>query len=369
MYKTPISKDAIKAIFPFAAQQGIFEESSCLTMPVSQLRQTNANAKKELDPATANIKKDKKQMDLNNLNILIPREFTGTEDMQENIHPRLFYNAPIMDSGKLFQMLARNKDKKPLATDQYNLNHINGAGCITTKGWFDAHDLESHSVTSKNYCNKNFNKVMSGGRRFVFGKDDQEGSIETEIALDECEEVSEAMECLLMISAARRRANILDYSIEPLQRYLARNTWFMSHPDRPQHVPAGRFCAGFIDFVLKQNAARFHSVQPHLYYNQMDDMLKEFKMNCKFSNTNFEQGSRNIKNLGNKNGNSRNTGKNGKQTSKPCWYYNTQRGCRNKTDCTTGPHVCSVKTSGRLCGQAHPAHLHESKAGAKGEGK
>lgn len=334
-------------------------------MPISQLRLLNNNAKKEFDPTIAHTKRDIKQLAVNNKNILVPRKFEGTDDMLDKIHPRLFYNAPLTESGKLFQMMARNKHMKPVTTDQYNLNHMNGAGCITTKGWFDAHDLESHSVTSKNYCHKNFNKGMSGNRRFIFGQEDHDGTIETEISLDECEDVSEAMECLVMIAAARRRANILDYSLEPLQRYLARNTWFMSHPDRPSNVSAGRFAAGFIDHVLKNNAARFQSVQPHLNYNQMDDIMKEFKMTCKFNNRPFGQGSRNNKDQGNKNSGNKDANNSNKP---PCHYFNQPAGCKFKKKCRTGPHLCSVQIgANKTCQKEHPAHLHDAKFSAKPE--
>lgn len=358
-------KKSLEEIFYMAARKNIFNDITKITMSLGQLmglEESLRNAKKEVS-----LKRNRQQLLENKELFDTPVIYKqSADDIKSSIHERLLYNFPLMDPGLMFQMMTDTKQTS-IPTEQYNMNHIAGAGCVTTRGIFDAHDPSATGITLKDFVKKNAIKVNSGARKFVGGMEEGTPFIESEVQLEEITEMGECMEAFFMVDAYKRRACMVDCSLEPLRRFLARRAFFIWDKEfRPSDVPAAKFCAGFIDYVMQQNAARFQAKLPFLVYTDMADTVKDFKMNIRgVDNTKSGPNNQN----GNQRFRQQNKNFSNKQRNdKVCGFFNRAAGCNIKgKECTTKKgvtylHLCNFETAnGVMCRGDHPATQHKVK--------
>lgn len=348
-----MTKTGLAQIFKLAAKKQVFNDITKITMTLGALvtmEDSLRSSKKE-----TNLRKNKNQLIENKELLDNPVQYKECVDnVKTDIHERLFHNFPLLSAGTMFQKIAQSKVTS-IPTDQYNMNHINGAGCVTTRGIFEAHDLSSTSITLKDFVKKNASKANSGARKFVGGMDQGVPFVESDVQLEEITDMEECMEAFTMLLAVRKRACMVDCSLEPLQRFLARRAWFIWDKEyKPTNVSSAKFCAAFIDFVLQQNGARFQAELSFLTYNEMTDALKEFKMNIRGAdNPRAAYGNQNKKPQG--------------LQPKLCLYFNKPAGCNTKgRSCSTKfgvkyLHLCNVETNGTVCRGEHAAMNHKMK--------
>ncbi len=361
---TPMPKSSLEQIFYMAARKNIFNDITKITMSLGQLMGLEESlrcSKKEI-----NLKRNKQQLLENKELFETPVNYKqSVDDIRKNIHERLLHNFPLMDPGQMFQMMTDMK-LTAIPTEQYGMNHIAGAGCVTTRGIFDAHDPSATGITLKDFVKKNAIKVNSGARKFVGGLEEGSPFIESEVQLEEITEIGECMEALFMLDAYKRRACMVDCSLEPLRRFLARRAWFIWDKEfRPTDVSPAKFCAGFIDYVTQQNAARFQAKLPFLVYTDMADTVKDFRMNIRgIDNTKTGANNQN----GNQRFKQHNKNFPKQKHDKICGYFNRTPGCNIKgKECSTKKggtylHVCNFETaSGVMCRGDHPAFNHKAK--------
>lgn len=383
---SPMPILSLKAIFPNAAQSGAFSDPTKLTMQLRNLRSLEESLRSDATGPTRGTK----QLERNNLKIKDPVAYPAeVDDMDTQIHSRLWANLPVTEPSKIYQMMAE-KNIQPRAHNSYKLSHINGAGCVTNKGWVEAHNLGSTVISLKDFCRKNYIKANSGAaRRWKAESEEGENVFEVETKLEDIEDLSEFFEAWCMCRLIKKRACPIDPSLEPLERFLAKHCFFISSKEKPDKMNPGRFCAGFCDYVMQTNGARFASGEPFLHFNQLPDQLKDFQMPYlraeKTDNANGggggggnggggggaggsgggsganrggprSRGAQRPNNPGPSNG--------GVKLDPPCKFYNSAQGCNYSTGsyCEWNNqrymHICNVKEGSKVCRQKHPAAKH-----------
>ena len=355
---TPIPKESLLTVFPNAGRGSkVFDDVSKITMPLSQLRALEESLAN--DNMDGDVRKTRRQMDMNNKRLQAPVKYEEiTDDLTKDCHPRLFHNFPLVDPMDLFKSMAKQKII-PIATDLYPLHHINGGGCVTMKGWFEAANLGSTTISIKDFLLKNALRANSGARRITSGQEGGSHFIETDVPFKEVTGLQDCMEAFSLLMMIRRRACPADLSLEPLHRFLAVHAYFCGDKEfRPQNVNAGAFSAGLIDKILHLNGMRYNTRMPFLSYSELYNELKEYKMTFRDTRTNELPKHDNKPN----NSNSR-AGKG----NNACFKYNSPKGntCKTSGSECTGKygaqfkHLCNCKhPDGNLCNQSHPASQH-----------
>lgn len=356
LYSYGLKVDQLKEIFPYTAINGTFDDEANITITVARIRDINSRLKQEKESGR---RKDDNQLQNNGKELKNPKHYQAMVEKDESIHPRLFHNLPLLDAGLMFTMVAKNKHMI-VPTDAYNFTHINTAGIVTTKGWYDAHNPACQSFSLKNYTRKNSLKYATGHRRFAQGSENDGPWIETEPVLDEILNLAEAEEAWFMYKAIKQRASPLDFSHEPLDRFLARNAWFTKHADLPSGVDPGTFAAGFIDSVMIHNAARCSSGLPFAYYTELAELYKHYVMN---EGHNLKASSV-LKPIDNKRSSSQNSKRNNIPLT--CKFFNMARGCTSKgSSCGSNgkyKHLCNhPKEGGGFCRGEHSRINHPTK--------
>lgn len=372
---SPIPIESIKVIFPNAAFSGAFEDSSKITMELMHLRKLDET----LGSADVEGSRSAKQLAKNNLRIKQEiRYHEELDDSDSKIHRRLFSNHPYTEPTKLFQSLATN-NVKPVAHNIYKLSHINGAGCVTTRGWFEAHNLASTTISLKDFHRKNYVKTNSGAaKRWKSGAEGVDNVFECEITLDEIDDLGEFFEAWFMLRLIKGRACMIDSSLEPLDRFLSKNVYFMSSKDKPSSMNPGKFCAGFVDAVIQINGARFASGESFLTYNMLQDALKDYQMPLMRADNPGGGGGGGGNGGGGRGGRGGGRGGgaqrpspgpsgSGAQPDSVCKFFNTEKGCNYSSGayCEWNNkrylHLCNVKENGQICRAKHTASKHIKK--------
>ena len=363
---SPIPKESLLEIFPNAGRTNkVFEDDTRITMPLSQLRALEdslSNERSEYD-----VRKTKRQMDQNNKRIKAPVEYAATQDnLETDVHPRLLHNFTLVDPVKVSEDMTRN-NVQPIPTDLYPLQHINGGGCITLKGWFEAANLGSTTISLKDFLLKNALRANSGARRVTSGQDNGTHFLESEIPLEEVTCLGDCMEGFCMLMLARSRACPADCSMEPINRFISAHVYFIGDTKhKPDGVNPGVFSAAFIDHVLKQNGLRYSTKMPFLVYTELHQTLDEFKMTIKGTRSNDNQRQDHKHNNKQNNKNTRSKGKDGNSTL-TCFRFNNPKGnqCSKSDGECTGKHgavyrhLCNFKFSGgNTCNKPHPVSQH-----------
>ena len=258
-----------------------------------------------------------------------PREFPACFDdlSGPGTSLRMFHRLPLTTMQESFLLDAKNhQDLRPIAA--YNLADINGAACVTEKGWADAHNPGNPRVSIKEYMTKNINPSQS--KRMVF--DDSLMLVDTSSAreADTIKELRRAWSLLLRIMHMTHPA-LLNY--HTMDSFLVDKEFF--YHEEKKGLTQANFATHFIDFYLGIISECYRNINPPPTKHDLDGHLRAFKdsiagtsrpSNNSSGNSRTGRGSNTTP--GDKKGKGgKNNKKGADKDTKLCKYFNLKSGC------------------------------------------
>ncbi len=338
--------------FPKCARNGLLSQERSWSRTWRELYQKE-DYFDEKDAATEKQSRTTAQSLIDNKEkVLINYSFDkATDDLKENIHPRVLLRCPVVSAGSLFKLHKEKASRlfPQLPIDAYDMSHIGLAGQVTPKGWAQAHDLGCVEISLCNFTRENFNKVVNNSRQCATISSTAEGNtyIEHSDASVQISRLPEFLQALNNLMCIRRRVYAYDFSIEPILAYLTQNWFFSGEEQRAyrQDTTPGAFCAQFAEWILRKNAVRYQTGTEFMNLTEINTEFEVFKLQRKtyHNTTNFKKHN---------------------DMTKKCSFFNSGN-CflQAKGECSLGKHLCAAKNSkGKICNMRHPAKEHRHTA-------
>ena len=379
----------------------LVEDHSILS--VAEVAKENIAAKKTLGNKNVSLEK---RLRSNFATIIANKPWPRCYDNKtDKIHPVRYDRFPVCSSQELFQMAAEHWEVKKvelLPIKNYDLSSLNIPNTVCDKGWEEAHNPGSTSITMKYYMKENFVK-QTGSTKWNLAVDEDGNQLpQSSVAWEEVDSMEKFHNTFFVLKIVRVRALPWDRSIEVIELYLIDQFWFLKNPAHNgfhRFCAQGIFCSGFVDYCLQDNGARFNAKKEHITSREIDSTFNAYCRSLGSTKGKFvTSGSYNQKKPGQSSSGSSNsqptsssgpakkTGYQGiKKWSIDDWslknpdtqylpydsickdfnfssctrkFENATRRCTDPTTKEVKLHVCSKKLSKFPCAQLHPIKEH-----------
>ena len=257
-------------------------------------------------------------------------DFNGmVDDLQYQLHPRLFLRMPVTDPLDLYKASAMVGKKKlwdcKLPINNYNFTHVHMQGIYTPKGLAQVFDQKTCDFDLAQLTGKS----AAGQTKYKF----QQATATLEPIVS-CQPITNSQQFKTQFSALEwihRRSDILDLSLEPVRAFLDWYDYFEGPANSAMRLglDPGVFCTSLVNQIKHDNAQRWYKEEGFMTFTDIQMALPGYqgqiqrnpdvmvKKNLDMSVP--DSASKNNTKPGTK-----------KKTSKYCPFYNSEKGCDSK---------------------------------------
>ena len=274
-----LSEEEFRHIFPFlsAANPDGSLIAEYAIFSVLEVAKENNKEKKTLQ--SKNVPMDKKLTGNMVLVTKKQRVKKGWDNKKTKLHPLRYDRFPLTRSQQLYVMAAKYFAENKIVLDpvrDYDLSHLNIPNTVSDRGWVECHNPSSQSIQLKFYTRENFERERGSSNWTVITTDDGGQCVQRTVAWCDIESMDKFNHAFFILKVVRTRTLPWDHSLEVVELYLIDHSFFV----KPQmangfhrFITQGAFCAGYVEYCMRANAAAFDAQTEHLGSRDMDSTL------------------------------------------------------------------------------------------------